>query len=112
MALLPQVQPPGVPRDVCCYFDNTDKRHAPDNARRLMELTAVQRSPVRRVAPAARRAAWRNRRRGKAARVSAAGTAEAARSVEERRRSAVEHSAAESQRLAAAHSAAESWRSA
>jgi uncharacterized protein YecE (DUF72 family) len=25
-------------RDVYCYFDNTDKRHAPDNARELMAL--------------------------------------------------------------------------
>jgi uncharacterized protein YecE (DUF72 family) len=29
-------------RDVYCYFDNTDKRHAPDNARRLMELLGVR----------------------------------------------------------------------
>lgn len=28
-------------RDVYCYFDNTDKRHAPDNARELMELLGV-----------------------------------------------------------------------
>jgi len=27
-----------VPRDVYCYFDNTDKLHAPPNARRLMRL--------------------------------------------------------------------------
>jgi uncharacterized protein YecE (DUF72 family) len=30
----PHVQP----RDVYCYFDNTDKLHAPPNARRLMAL--------------------------------------------------------------------------
>ena len=28
-------------RDVYCYFDNTDKLHAPDNARELTERTAV-----------------------------------------------------------------------
>jgi uncharacterized protein YecE (DUF72 family) len=28
-------------RDVYCYFDNTDKRHAPDNARELMALLHV-----------------------------------------------------------------------
>ncbi|HZN48717.1 MAG TPA: DUF72 domain-containing protein [Ramlibacter sp.] len=29
---------PRASRDVFCYFDNTDKRHAPDNARELMRL--------------------------------------------------------------------------
>lgn len=29
------------PRDVYCYFDNTDKRHAPDNARELMAMLGV-----------------------------------------------------------------------
>jgi uncharacterized protein YecE (DUF72 family) len=38
-------------RDVYCYFDNTDKRHAPDNARRLMELTSVPWAPLRRALP-------------------------------------------------------------
>jgi uncharacterized protein YecE (DUF72 family) len=28
-------------RDVYCYFDNTDKRHAPDNARELMALLGI-----------------------------------------------------------------------
>jgi len=28
-------------RDVYCYFDNTDKRHAPDNARELMEMLGL-----------------------------------------------------------------------
>lgn len=28
-------------RDVFCYFDNTDKRHAPDNARELMALLGL-----------------------------------------------------------------------
>jgi uncharacterized protein YecE (DUF72 family) len=32
--------PPRTARDVYCYFDNTDKLHAPDNALELMELTA------------------------------------------------------------------------
>ena len=46
--------PPREARDVYCYFDNTDKLHAPDNARRLMELTGVQWSPLRRVSPRAK----------------------------------------------------------
>jgi uncharacterized protein YecE (DUF72 family) len=46
--------PPRVPRDVFCYFDNTDKLHAPDNAQRLMELTAVTWSPLRRAVPRGR----------------------------------------------------------
>jgi uncharacterized protein YecE (DUF72 family) len=29
--------PPAASRDVYCYFDNTDKLHAPDNARELMQ---------------------------------------------------------------------------
>jgi uncharacterized protein YecE (DUF72 family) len=48
--------PPRVARDVFCYFDNTDKLHAPDNARRLMELTAVVWSPLRRAVPRGRSA--------------------------------------------------------
>lgn len=40
---------PHVVRDVYCYFDNTDKLHAPDNAQRLMELTSVHWAPLRRV---------------------------------------------------------------
>ncbi|HZY15799.1 MAG TPA: DUF72 domain-containing protein [Ramlibacter sp.] len=32
-------------RDGYCYFDNTDKRHAPDNARELMGLLGVTWSP-------------------------------------------------------------------
>lgn len=46
--------PPVRPRDVYCYFDNTDKLHAPDNAQRLMELTGVRWSPVRRAMPRVR----------------------------------------------------------
>lgn len=34
-------------RDVYCYFDNTDKRHAPDNARELMRLLGVEWKPPR-----------------------------------------------------------------
>ena len=33
--------PPRASRDVYCYFDNTDKLHAPDNARELMQLLGV-----------------------------------------------------------------------
>lgn len=33
--------PAAAARDVYCYFDNTDKRHAPDNARELMALLGV-----------------------------------------------------------------------
>lgn len=43
-------------RDVYCYFDNTDKQHAPDNARRLMELLSVPWAPPRRAAPRAMKA--------------------------------------------------------
>ncbi|MBK0393337.1 DUF72 domain-containing protein [Ramlibacter algicola] len=32
----------GKPLDVYCYFDNTDKLHAPDNARELMALLGVR----------------------------------------------------------------------
>ena len=46
--------PPREVRDIYCYFDNTDKLHAPDNAQRLMDLTGVRWSPLRRVAPRAR----------------------------------------------------------
>lgn len=28
--------------DVFCYFDNTDKRHAPDNAQELMEMLGLR----------------------------------------------------------------------
>jgi uncharacterized protein YecE (DUF72 family) len=35
--LISRAKPPALPsRDVYCYFDNTDKLHAPDNARELM----------------------------------------------------------------------------
>ena len=38
-----------IPRDVFCYFDNTDKLHAPKNARRLMQMLEVQWAPPRTV---------------------------------------------------------------
>jgi uncharacterized protein YecE (DUF72 family) len=44
--LIVAATPPAVPRDVYCYFDNTDKRHAPANARRLMALTRVAWQPA------------------------------------------------------------------
>ena len=52
--VVPGVRPSAGPRDVYCYFDNTDKLHAPDNARHLMELLGVRWSPIRRVAPKTR----------------------------------------------------------
>ena len=45
--------PSATPRDVYCYFDNTDKLHAPDNAQRLMELNGVEWAPLRRALPRA-----------------------------------------------------------
>ncbi|HEX2543962.1 MAG TPA: DUF72 domain-containing protein [Ramlibacter sp.] len=33
-------------RDVYCYFDNTDKRHAPENAKQLMRLLGVSAVPA------------------------------------------------------------------
>jgi len=37
--------PAAASRDVYCYFDNTDKRHAPDNARELMARLGVRWGP-------------------------------------------------------------------
>jgi uncharacterized protein YecE (DUF72 family) len=54
--VVPSVTPPAQPREVFCYFDNTDKLHAPDNAQRLIELTEVQWTPTRRASARARRA--------------------------------------------------------
>ena len=42
-------------RDVFCYFDNTDKRHAPDNARELMALLGVDWRPAPAPVPVPRR---------------------------------------------------------
>ena len=40
--LISEIAPPArASRDVYCYFDNTDKRHAPDNARELMAMLGV-----------------------------------------------------------------------
>lgn len=39
--ITPQPPPQRPSRDVYCYFDNTDKRHAPDNARELMEKLGI-----------------------------------------------------------------------
>lgn len=36
-----EAPPARAARDVYCYFDNTDKRHAPDNARELMALLGM-----------------------------------------------------------------------
>jgi uncharacterized protein YecE (DUF72 family) len=56
--ITPEPPPACAGRDVFCYFDNTDKRHAPDNARELMALCGVdwlqgQRPPLGRRAAAA-----------------------------------------------------------
>ena len=40
--VMPNAEIPRVPRDVFCYFDNTDKLHAPANARRLMQMLDVK----------------------------------------------------------------------
>jgi uncharacterized protein YecE (DUF72 family) len=34
-------------RDVYCYFDNTDKLHAPDNAHELMAAVGLRWQPIR-----------------------------------------------------------------
>lgn len=40
--IAPKLPPPArASRDVYCYFDNTDKRHAPDNARELMAMLGM-----------------------------------------------------------------------
>jgi uncharacterized protein YecE (DUF72 family) len=41
-----ELPPTRASRDVYCYFDNTDKLHAPDNARELMEKLGLPLSPV------------------------------------------------------------------
>ncbi len=43
---MPYAGIPRVARDVFCYFDNTDKLHAPANARRLMQMLDVKWAPV------------------------------------------------------------------
>ena len=39
-----------IARDVFCYFDNTDKLHAPNNARQLMQMLNVAWTPAANVA--------------------------------------------------------------
>ena len=39
----PRLPPRAAVRDVYCYFDNTDKLHAPDNARELMAKLGLRR---------------------------------------------------------------------
>ena len=46
---MPGAQVARIARDVFCYFDNTDKLHAPKNARRLMQMLEVQWAPPRTV---------------------------------------------------------------
>jgi uncharacterized protein YecE (DUF72 family) len=41
----PRAAPARAARDVYCYFDNTDKLHAPDNARELMERLGLPLTP-------------------------------------------------------------------
>ena len=43
--------PARISREVFCYFDNTDKLHAPKNARRLMQMLDVQWAPSRTLKP-------------------------------------------------------------
>ena len=43
---MPDAEVPRAPRDVYCYFDNTDKLHAPKNARRLMQMLDIQWEPA------------------------------------------------------------------
>lgn len=40
--VIPDAAVERVPRDIFCYFDNTDKLHAPKNARRLMRMLEVE----------------------------------------------------------------------
>lgn len=43
--VMPNAKIPRVPRDVFCYFDNTDKLHAPANARQLISMLDVRWDP-------------------------------------------------------------------
>lgn len=51
MRVLPQAEIPNVERDVFCYFDNTDKLHAPRNARRLMQMLDIEWTPAGKATP-------------------------------------------------------------
>ena len=46
--VMPDARVARSPRDVFCYFDNTDKLHAPKNARRLMQMLEVNWEPATR----------------------------------------------------------------
>ena len=46
MRVAPKSEIPRVERDIYCYFDNTDKLHAPRNARRLMQMLDVKWTPA------------------------------------------------------------------
>jgi uncharacterized protein YecE (DUF72 family) len=43
--VVPDAEVQRTPRDVYCYFDNTDKLHAPKNARRLMQMLGIRWEP-------------------------------------------------------------------
>ncbi len=49
--VMPNARVERIPRDVFCYFDNTDKLHAPRNARRLMQMLDVRWEPTCAVSP-------------------------------------------------------------
>ena len=44
--VMPDAKIRRVPRDVFCYFDNTDKLHAPSNARQLMQMLNINWMPA------------------------------------------------------------------
>lgn len=43
--VMPNATVQRIPRDVFCYFDNTDKLHAPRNARRVMQMLGIKWEP-------------------------------------------------------------------
>ncbi len=88
--VVPDANVARTPREVFCYFDNTDKLHAPQNALRLMQLLQMRWDPF-----AARRELG-----------ASAVDREAACWQEESRRRAAACSAVELPRPVAAHSAA------
>ena len=53
--VVPNARVERIPRDAFCYFDNTDKLHAPNNARRLMQMLDVRWEPACAVSPQKRR---------------------------------------------------------
>ena len=58
----PHAKVPRIPRDVFCYFDNTDKLHAPQNARRLMQMLEIEWAPARTAASEDRSGAKKRRK--------------------------------------------------